>query len=245
MSFFAQYGILTRMRFQMMRNEMMIFGIIQVALSVGLVLGLGYIVPDVSDTTALFLTTGTATQAIVTIGLVATPQILAMEKQEGRLEYMLTLPISREAYILAQITYVAAMALPGVVIAVALGAWHYGFGLDVSPLVLLVIPLAILSLAGVGIAMATLSPHQQLTNALTQLIIFYVLFFAPVIAPKEQLPEVLQRVSVVMPPTYAADAIRASLTGLPGTHLARSLIVMAGFAAASTALASLSLRRRG
>jgi ABC-2 type transport system permease protein len=126
-----------------------------------------------------------------------------------------------------------------------LGAWHYDLSFTFDPAFLAVAFLAVFSLAGVGVAMAVYSPHQQVTNALTQLIIFYVLFFAPVLLPKEQLPELLQFTSNFAPPTYAADGVRATLTDLPGTHLARSLLAMGGFAAGSLVLSSVAMRRRG
>ncbi|MCL4241508.1 MAG: ABC transporter permease [Dehalococcoidia bacterium] len=245
MTWFTQYRDLVSMQLRSMRNELWFAAMIQVVLSVGLVIGFGFLIPDVSETTALFLVTGTATQAFVTIGLVMLPQLLAQAKEAGRIEYFLTLPISREAYLLALVTVVALMALPAVAFTVVLGAWHYDISFQFEPAFILVALLAVFSLAGVGVAMAVYSPHQQVTNAMTQLIIFYVLFFAPVLLPKEQLPELLQFTSNFAPPTYAADGVRATLTDLPGTHLARSLWVMSGFAAGSLVLSAVAMRRRG
>ena len=181
----------------------------------------------------------------MTVGLVMLPQFLSQAKAEGRLDYMLTLPISREAYLLSQITVVGLVALPGVAFAVLLGDLKYGLSLSLEPMLLPVMLLAVLSLAGVGVAMAVLIPQMQVTNAITQLIIFYVLFFSPVILPRQQLPSFLQHTADFMPPSYAADAVRATLTDLPGTHLERSLLVMAGFAVVSIVLASTAVRRRG
>lgn len=93
--------------------------------------------------------------------------------------------------------------------------------------------------------MATYTPHQQVTNALTQLTIFYVLFFAPVLMPCEQLPGFLRETAQIAPPTYVADAIRATATNLPGTHLDTSLAAMTAFAAASLLLSAIAIRRRG
>jgi len=39
--------------------------------------------------------------------------------------------------------------------------------------------------------------------------------------------------------------MRSALTNLPGTHLGRSLLVMAAFAVASIALSAVTVRRRG
>jgi ABC-2 type transport system permease protein len=242
---FGQYLQIVRGLVLMNRQMIWFIAMIEGALTIGLVLGFGYFIPNITPTQALFLTVGAAAQTVITVGLVMLPQMLSQEKAEGMLEYFLTLPLSREAYLLAEITFVALVTLPGTAFAVAFGAWHYDLTLSVQPVVVLVTLLAVLSLAGVGVAMAILSPFQQLTNVLTQLIIFYVLLFSPVMMPKEQLPVALRNVATVMPTTYVADAMRASLTDLPGTNLDRSLLVMAGFTVVSLALSAVMIRRRG
>jgi len=245
MTAFAQYRDLVSMQLRSMRGEIWFIALIQIVLSTGLVVGFGYLIPDITDRTAAFMITGTATQAITTVGLVMLPQLLAQSKEEGRMEYYLTMPISREAYLASLVTVVATMAVPGVLFCVLFGALHYGISLQFDPAFVLVVLLGVISLAGVGVAMAVYSPHQQVTNALTQLIIFYVLFFAPVLMPIEQLPWLLQQTAHIAPPTYVADGVRATITDLPGTHLGRSLMMMTGFAAASLALSAAAIRRRG
>jgi ABC-2 type transport system permease protein len=245
MNYLTQLFELTKMTLLSQRQGVAFLVMVQVVLTIGLVLGYGYLIPNISETAALYVTTGAATNAIVTTGLVMLPQMLAEAKHQGRLEFMLTLPISREVYLLSQILATIIFAAPGTILAVAFGAWHYDLSLDIHPLVPVVILLGIASLAGVGVTVVILSSHFQVTNAITQLVIFYVVFFAPILLPKEQLPELLQAASTVMPPTYAADAMRASLTDLPGTALYRDLVVLTGFAAASLALSAASIRRRG
>ncbi len=245
MSALRQYRDLVSVQLRSMRDEVLMIAVIQIVLALGLVLGMGYLIPDISKMSATFLVTGTATQSFVTMGLVMLPQMLAQSKAEGRIEYFLTMPISREAYLLALITVVAITALPGVAFTLLFGAWHYDISLSVEPAFFLVMVLAVLSLAGIGVAMAMWSPHLQTVNAVTQLIIFYVLFFSPVLLPASQLPELLQLTAKLAPPTYAADGVRATLTDLPNTSLARDLLVMSGFAVGSIALSAFAIRRRG
>jgi ABC-2 type transport system permease protein len=245
MSFLRQYRDLVSVELRSMRAEVPIIVAVQVGFMVGFVFGFGYLIPEVSDATAAYIVTGTATQGVVTIGLVLLPQVLAQSKHDGRLDYYLAMPISREAYLLALVTVTAIMALPAVAFCLAIGALRYDIALDLHPLLPVAILLGIGSLAGVGIAMAVYAPHQQVTNALTQLIIFYVLFFAPVLMPRDQLPGFLQETARVAPPTYVADAIRATATDLPGTHLGASLAAMAGCAGASLVLSAIAIRRRG
>lgn len=241
----GQFFQLVVMHLRMYRGQVAFIMMVQCVLSLGLVFGFGYLVPNISETTALFLVTGTATQALVSVGLIMLPQFLAEAKQEGQLDYFLTLPISREAYLLTQTLVVAILALPGIGFSLLVGALHYHLSLSVDATFALVVGLSVFSLAGIGVAMAIVSPHLQVTNALTQLVVFYVLFFAPVLMPKDQLPSWLAHVAVVMPPTYAADAVRGALTNLPGTHLARSLWVLTGFGVVSLTLSAFMVRRRG
>ncbi len=238
------YLVLTRLGLLMNRDYVWFIGIVQIAFSVGIVLGFGYLIPDISNASALYITIGAATQSMIVIGLVGAPQLIAQAKFEGRLDYFRSLPLSREAYLLSNITVVLIQSIPGIIFAIILGAWRYDLSLSVDPMVLPVVLLAVLSLAGAGVAMAVLSPHLQLTNAITQLLIFYVVFFAPVLIPASQLPQFLQVTADYLPPTYAADAMRATLTDLPAMPLAKSMGIMAAFSAASIAAASVAMRWR-
>jgi ABC-2 type transport system permease protein len=245
MSPLPQYLTLVKLQLQMLRNFIWFIGLVQAAFIVGFVYGFGYFIPGISETGALYITTGAAANAIVTVALVGLPQYVSEAKAMGRFEYFLTLPISRELYILAIATTVVVNALPGVVLALLLGSLNYGLTLEVSPWVIVVVPLAIASMAGFGVAIAVLSPHQQLTNAITQLLIFYVILFAPIMMPESQLPVFFRAMADFFPTTYVADAVRATLTDLEGTNLARSLFMMAAFALLSLAASSVAVRRRG
>lgn len=245
MRYARQFGLLMGVQLRTMRSDFWFVMIIQASFALGLVLGIGYLIPGITKETATYLTIGAATQMFVTVGLVMLPNFIAEAKQVGRLEYFLTLPIGREAYVFSMLTVVAAMALPGVVLTLVLGWARYGIGYAVDPTVVVVGLLATLSLAGVGVALAMLAPNQPVTNSFTNLIIFYVLFFAPVLVPSSQLPWVLQKTALVMPPTYAADAMRATLTDLPGTHVGSSLLILTAFTIGSLGLSAAMIRRQG
>ena len=215
MTALRQYAQLVALHMRMFRSFLLIISIVNIAMAFGLILGFSYIIPDISDSTARFLITGTVTQMMVTIGLVALPQNLSEMKHDGRVEYFFTLPISREAYLLSLVTVAFIQSLPSMVLALLFGAWYFEVSLALDPALVLVAPLAVLSLAGIGVTLAVISPHQQLTNVLTQLIIFYVLFFGPVLLPESQLPVALRHISDFMPTSYVADAIRGASPGGP------------------------------
>ncbi len=239
------YYHLTKMQFLALRGAFVIISVVNVGFIAGFVYGFGFLFGDVSEATALYITVGSATNALIVGGLVMLPQFLAQAKADGRLDYIRSLPVSREAYLLANITVIAGIVMPGIALALVAGWMRYGISFDISPLVLVVIPLAALSCAGFGVAVAILSPKMQLTNAITQLFIFYAIFVSPVMMPEDNLPSALQAISKLLPPGYAADAMRATLTDLPNTHLGQSLIAMVAFTVLSLAAASTVVRRRG
>lgn len=237
-------AILVQMNLKMHRGYVWVIGLVSMAFAFGFVLGMGYLIPDISKTTATYVTIGSATQSIIVLSAVGLPQLIAEARHDGRLEYFMALPISREAYLFAMLIESMIIAAPGVVAAILLGWWHYDLALHFEPTVILVALLAMVSTAGVGMTMAVLIPHMQLVNALTQLLIFYFIFFSPVLLPAEQLPDFLQLTAKLLPPSYAADAMRATLTDLPGTNLGRSLLAMVAFAILSIAVSSFAVRRR-
>lgn len=245
MSPVTQFAQLLRTKFLMNREMLAMMVIIQASMAAGMVLGFGYFVPHIGRTQAMFITAGAATQVVITLGLVMLPQVMSQERAEGLIEYFLTLPVSREAYLLAEIAFIAIVTLPGVAFAVVLGAWHYHLDLPSDPRVVAVTLLTLFSLTGVGVAMVVLVPHPQLVNVATQLIIFWVLLFSPVMMPREQLPAALRSISSVMPTTYAADAMRATLTDLPGTHFGRAMLVLLGYCVVSLVASAVAIRRRG
>ena len=66
--------------------------VIQVALSIGVVYGLAFLLPDVDAKSALFLSTGAPTLSILILGLTVVPQEVAQSKLTGRYDWFSTLP---------------------------------------------------------------------------------------------------------------------------------------------------------
>lgn len=240
-----EFAILVRMNLLMHRSFIWIMAVVMISFPLGFVLGMGYLVPNITTETATYITVGSAAQAVITVAAVGLPQLVAEARHDGRLEYFLAMPVSREAVVLSYVVESMVLVIPGMVFAIALGWWHYDLSLHVEPAIALVAVLAMLATAGAGTALAILVPHLQLVNAITQLLIFYFIFFSPVLLPVEQLPTVLQWTSWLLPPTYVADGMRAVLTDLPGTNLARSLAALTAFSLLSVALSAAAVRRRG
>lgn len=185
---------------------------IQVALSVGVVYGMSFLLPDIDDRSAVYLSTGAPTLTILVLGLTVVPQEVAQAKLTGRLDWFSTLPVPRLAPLAAEITYWLLAALPGTVLALVVASYRFDFGLRISPLVVPALLLVAATASAVGYAIAVASPPQA-TQQLSSFVSIGVLLFSPVSLPASQLPEALQAVHRVLPVESMADVVRWSLTG--------------------------------
>lgn len=187
---------------------------IQIMIAAGFIYGISFFYPEITPDIAKYLTTGAPTLILLTVGLVMAPQMIAMARTEGTFDYIWSLPVPRMVHIAADATNMFGSTLPGVILAVVLGAFHFNFSLDISPLV---IPAVILiSMCGtfVGYAVAFAVPKPMMVQVLTQIIVFVVMLFSPVMYPVERLPGWLQAIHQVFPIQYMADLTRGTLTDL-------------------------------
>ena len=216
---------------------------VQIGIAAGFVYGMSFFYPAITPDVAKYLTTGAPTIILLTVGLVLVPQIIAQARTEGTFDYIWSLPVPRMVHVAADATNMFGTTLPGIILAVVLGAFRFDFGLDVSPLI---IPAVILiSMCGtfVGYSMAFAVPKPMMVQVLTQIIIFIVMLFSPVSFPAERLPEWMQAIHRVFPIQYMADLMRGTLTDLP-VNLGKAFAITGAWCAAGFVVTNLLVRRR-
>jgi len=218
--------------------------VIQPLVGIGTVIGLGFMMPQIDTQSAIFLTTGGPTLALITFGLVMVPQVVADAKSQGTFDYMWSLPIPRMAFMAADMTIWMLITLPGVVLALLVGSLRYDFALQVTPLVVPAFLLVSLTATAVGYAIAHLAPKPELVAVLTNFIIFSLFLFSPINFPAERLPAWLADLHQVLPVKYAADAIRGSLTEAYAAGLGRALLMLSLWCAVSLAATYTVVSRR-
>jgi ABC-2 type transport system permease protein len=238
------YLLLLRWQMKRTRSLLPTLIAIQIALGVGIIFGFSFLVPHVTPTVALFFTTGAPTLSMILMGLTVVSQETAHSRITGRFDYVATLPVPRLAPMLAEVTYWLLVQLPGWVVTLALGVWHFGIDLHVSALVIPAVALVSLTAAAVGYGVAVSMPPAA-TQQVSQFLSIALLLFAPINFPLERLPEWLQAVHEVLPVTYMADLIRGGLTDSYGADRALAFAVVAGYCCAGLALAVRAARRRG
>ena len=210
--FWHSYRLLLAWDVLRRRKVLPMIVVIQVALSVGVVYGMAFLVPDIDTKSALFLATGAPTLSILILGLTVVPQEVAQAKLVGRLDWFSTLPVPRLAPLASEITYWLAASLPGTALALLVASYRFDFGLRVSPAVVPALLLVAATASAVGYALATATPPQA-TQQVSSFVSIGILLFSPVSLPAEQLPAALQAVHSVLPVESMADIVRWSLTG--------------------------------
>lgn len=221
------YGLLLHWELLRLRGFLAVFALIQVALAVGIVYGLAFLLPRIDPATAAFLATGAPTMTLLVTGLAVVPGEVAQAKLTGRFDYVSSLPVPPLAVLGADVTYWLVPQIAGMVLALFAASARFGFALDASPLAVPALLLVAVTSAAVGYSIGA-AVRPQLTQQLTSFITLGLLLFSPVNFPIERLPAALQTVHRLLPVTYMADLVRWSLTG---RELARPGVAFAVVAA--------------
>lgn len=217
--------------------------VVQVLLSVSTIYGYGMLAGNPTGADALYLATGAPTVALITVGLVMTPQIVAQAKTEGSLDWLRTLPVPRLLFLVSDLLLWMVLALPGVVLGVFAGVWRFGVHLSVAPWLVPAAMAISLTAAAVGYSLATLL-KPALANLLTQVLVFVILLFSPISYPVERMPEAVQAVQAFLPFQPMAEVMRAGLASADFTVSAQSVAVLAAWCALAMIGAALALRKQ-
>ncbi|MBQ0985575.1 ABC transporter permease [Streptomyces sp. F63] len=184
--------------------------IIQTCLAVGIIIGFGYLVPEMDDATALYFATGAPVLGLITVGMVIGPQEVASSKQEGIFDFNRSLPVPRSALIASDATVALLTALPGMLAALVVAGLRFDLSLDISPLVLPAVLLTAFTAIGLGygIGYGMAPPAARM---MSQLVVFVALMFSPITFPASRLPDWFGTVHTVLPFQYMAEAVRDTL----------------------------------
>ncbi len=238
-----QTALLMQWQARRLAEALPLLVVVQVLLSLATVYGYAMLAGNPTGTAALYLATGAPTVALISVGLVMAPQLVAQAKTEGSLDWLRTLPVPRMAFLVSDVLLWALVALPGVVIGAFAGVWR--FGVHLSPAVWLVpVALAVsLTAAAIGYSMATVL-RPALAQLLTQVLVFVILLFSPISFPADRMPPLVQSVQAVLPFQPMGDLMRAGLAQQDFAVSPGSVAVLAIWCALSLVGAAFALRKQ-
>lgn len=240
----GSYGAMVRWHLVSLRLWAATALAIEILSGVGMVYGIALLAPHLSLQGKLYATTGPAVVALILLGLIFGPQLVAQEKMSGRYEYVLTMPVPRTAAAFAWYTVTLLIGLPAAGVTLAAGVLRFGVSLSVSAQLVPALLLGTFTITMLGYAIAHAISAPMATVLITQVLIFVAFGYAPINFPADQMPHWLVDVNRALPFMPTATAIRAGLTRGISSDVGSSYLVLAGWSAGSALLALLALNRR-
>jgi len=217
---------------------------IQLLLGAGMAVLYGFYLPVIPPRLGAFIATGTPALALIPVGFVSLPSVIANRKLDHSYDYVRTLPVPRSASIAATATVFTLLVLPGAAVALALASWRYGVTLQISPMIVPAVLLTSLVATSAGAAIGHGVSDPMITALLGNLIIFLALLFTPVVFPPSQYPTWLVSVHGALPFYNMAIVLRAALSVGLVTNVARAYAVLGAWALAALAFAAWVVSRR-
>ncbi|UCG41398.1 MAG: ABC transporter permease [Acidimicrobiia bacterium] len=238
------YASMVRWELVRMRALIPMTMIVQVFTGAGAVIGFGLLIPDLSPTRALYLSSGAVVITLTTIGLVMGPQLIAQQRLSGQFDYMQSLPTPSSATAAAWTSVNVVVAVPGAMAALLVAMWRYDLQFDLAPYVVPALLLILASGTLIGQSIAVAVPNPRVVNVIAQLLIFITFGFSPISFPAEHLPEWLQAVHRWLPFESMADLTRAGLTSSAAIEVGRGFLLLSVWTVLATLVLGVVLRRR-
>lgn len=183
--------------------------IVSLCLPLALVFGFGHIGGTATNPQSLlYIISGSAIMSVATESIVNMAQRLASFKSQGRLTFYASLPISKVAFILALIISRMGLTMVGMLVPLFAAPLIYNVQLDYNLWIVGILLLTSFSLASIGVALGVLVGDPDLTGQLGNLLLILLLLASPIFIPSSNLFLPFQVIGYLLPPTYAAEALR-------------------------------------
>ncbi|GIK37211.1 MAG: transport permease protein [Chloroflexota bacterium] len=137
------------------------------------------------------------------LGIVLGSVAIVREKERGTLEQLLVTPIQPWELIMAKLVPLGLIKMVGLAIGIAIAVW--GFGVPVRGSLGLYFALSTLIFmvgAGLGVAVGTVANNMQQALLLSFFLIFPMIFLSGMMVPVDNMPVVLQWLSLLNPLRY-------------------------------------------
>ena len=151
----------------------------------------------------------------------------------GYLKLLITMPVSKGAYILGSLAYSSISGAITVVMLLGFGV-AAGVDMNISWGLVPALVLTVLTIAGLTMFVVSFAPTLQAGNISATLLAIVLAALSPVYFTMEQAPLLLRALGYISPLRYAADGITKSLSG--DTDVVVEIAILAGFAIVSISL---------
>lgn len=227
-----------------LRSTLAFVLVVQLLMGAGMAYIYGFYLGDVTPLTALFIVTGIPALALVPIGMVWVPSVIGLQKLRDTYDFVWSMPVPRLMTAASTFTTFTLAAVPGVAVSLLIAELRYEVDLTVSWAVVPAVALSSLMATSVGFGLGHAIPDPRLTNLVTNVLVFFVLLFSPIVVPIALFPDWLAEVHRVLPFHSMATVIRDGLSDDLATGVGRAYVVLGAWTLGSWALAAWVVGRR-
>lgn len=209
-----------------LRIELAFALVIQLLMGVGMGMMYGFFLGDLPPVAQTFLVTGIPALAMFPIGFVMVPGFIQQHKFEDTYDYLWSLPVPRSAAAAATFAVYTVFALPATAVAVWIAAAVYDVDIQVSAVLIPAVLLCSLMATSVGFTMGHAIKDPRMINLLTNVVIFVVVMFTPLVVPLEVYPTWLAEAHRWLPIWNMGNLLRDGLSEGLATDVGRSSVVV-------------------
>jgi ABC-2 type transport system permease protein len=185
-----------------------------------------YVGGDLTRERAVFILGGNLVGSIAYGPVMLLINRIGWGRQIRTFDYWANLPVNPLTWVLALSAVSLLLALPGLVAVYVTGCLLLGLPFASGLAILPMVPLATLSLTGVGAFLGAYAKNGQVANVIGNIVVGFVSFLSPIMIPLEYMPVPMQWIARLVPTTYAADGFRAALAGNFGPALAYDILIL-------------------
>lgn len=191
---------------------------------------MGFFVGDADGEKLAYVLSGNVITTLILTNMSRMSSRFGFMRAVGTLDYYATLPVQRYLVVIAVLFSFFLLSLPALVVTILFGAYFLQLPIHIHGALLLVIPLAALSLAGLGAYVGVAARTLEESHTYTQALLFLLMILGPVFIPPENLPIIMRVAGWFSPATHGAAALRQTLLGPVTPHLWIDLLALLAFA---------------
>jgi ABC-2 type transport system permease protein len=238
---------LAMIRWVLIQQKVLLSGIVltQILLGIGAAIMYRFYLGSLDRDAAMFLVSGIPALSLIPVGFVMVPILVIQEKARGTYDFTWSLPVPRLAPVAATFTVFTFLALPIAALSTLLAARQFDVTLELSWAVIPLALLASLMASSVGYGLAVAIPEPRLTNLITNVVIFLVLLFSPIVIPIERFPEWAETAHRILPFFHMANLIRFGLSEGLAADMFASLTILVAWTVLGWAVVARVVGRRG
>lgn len=204
--------IISNMRILAIRRYLFSYLVVSMLTPIGITIMISF-AAGITESAKINYIIGAIVFSLSMAGVNGVGQDIAQDRLLGTLKWFITSPIHPVSYTLGLLIPHVIAGLLNTTLILLLGKYVWGAPIVLSPILPLIFVMSILSLLGVGAVIGSYSKVPAQAYGLTNVISFVIILLSPVYYLIDALPLFLRPVAYIFPTTYAAQALRAVLSG--------------------------------